>query len=84
MAFEDQGEALADRTEELSFNNPVPSECLASFQNRMVVEGAGHTFNWAKWGELISGFHVAKNCAGNYLLCSFSLHQAMILEKKLP
>lgn len=60
MAFENQGESLAERTEELRFYNLVPSECLASFQNRMVIEWAGHTINWAKWGEVILGFHVAE------------------------
>lgn len=60
MAFENQGESLAERTEELRFYNLAASDCLASFQNRMVIEWAGHTINWAKWGEVISGFHVAE------------------------
>jgi hypothetical protein len=81
MAFENQGESLAERTEELRFHHPVPSECLASFQNRVVIEGAGHTIDWAKWGEVISGFPVAKIRAGNYFICSFSLHEAVFLEK---
>lgn len=60
MAFENQGESLAERTEEMRFYNLVSSECLASFQNRMVIEWAGHTINWAKWGESIPGFHVTE------------------------
>lgn len=60
MAFENQGESHAERSEEHRFYNLVASDCLASFQNRMVIEWAGHTINWAKWGEVISGFHVAE------------------------
>ncbi|NKG20882.1 hypothetical protein [Paeniglutamicibacter terrestris] len=60
MAFENQGESHAKRSDEHRFYHLVASDCLAAFQNWMVTEWAGHTINWPKWGEVISGFHVAE------------------------
>ena len=60
-AYENQGEAVVERTETRRFYNLLPSPCLASFQDRLVIEwAAGHAINWAKRGEATLGFHVTE------------------------
>ncbi len=39
----------------------MPSPCLTSFQDRLVIElAAGHAIHWAKRGEATLGFHVTE------------------------
>lgn len=59
-AFENQGEALAERTETLRFYDLLPSQCLADFQNRLVIEWSNDAVNWAKRGELGAKFRVTE------------------------
>ncbi|GAA1346775.1 GIY-YIG nuclease family protein [Arthrobacter roseus] len=57
-AYENQGEALAERTETLRFYDLLPSSCLSTFQNLLVIDWSSDTVNWAKRGELGAGFRV--------------------------
>ncbi len=59
-AYENQGEALAERTETLRFYDLLPSSCLSTFQNRLVIDWSSDKVNWAKRGELGVGFRVTE------------------------
>lgn len=60
MAFENHGESLAERTEARRFYNLVPSQCLAAFRNRLVIDWSGGPINWAKRGEIGTNMHVTE------------------------
>src|SRR5690349_10238387 len=45
-AYENKGEAPAERTETRRFYDLVPSSCLATFQNRLVINWSNDPVNW--------------------------------------
>lgn len=58
VAYENRGEVLDSRTEDLRFFDLHPSQALASLTNRLVVEWSKDAVNWAKTGEAASPFPV--------------------------
>lgn len=89
-AYENQGEAVAERTETRRFYDLLPSPCLASFQDRLVIDWAGHAINWAKRGEATLGFHVIEIADAqapafpgfDELILSFSELQSVIEDSR--
>lgn len=89
-AYENHGEALAERTETLRFYDLVPSSCLATFQNRLVIDWSSDAVNWAKRGEVGAGFRVteiadaqARAFPGfDNLILSFSELQSVIEDSR--
>lgn len=59
-AYENHGEALGQRTATERYYNLVPSPCLASFTDRLVIDWTGGTINWARAGGVAVGFRVTK------------------------
>ncbi len=89
-AYENKGEAPAERTETRRFYDLVPSSCLATFQNRLVIDWSNDPVNWAKRGELGRGFRVteiadaqARAFPGfDNLILSFSELQSVIEDSR--
>jgi hypothetical protein len=49
-AYENRGEVLAERTEDLRYFDLHQSDVLLSFRSRLVIEWSNDTINWAKAG----------------------------------
>lgn len=60
VAYENHGEVLEERTEDLRFFDLRPSEALSALTNRLVVEWSKDAVNWAKSGESASAFPVVE------------------------
>jgi hypothetical protein len=49
-AYENRGEVLAERTDDLRYFDLHQSDVLLSFRSRLVIEWSNDTINWAKAG----------------------------------
>ncbi|MFF5793796.1 GIY-YIG nuclease family protein [Paeniglutamicibacter sp. NPDC012692] len=89
-AYENHGESEAERTETGRFYNLTPSDCLAEFRDRMVIDWGTGAINWAKRGESGTGLQVteisdaqAEAFPGfDNLLLSFSELQTVIEDSR--
>lgn len=59
-AYENHGEVTAERTATERYYNLVPSPCLASFTDRLVIDWTGGTINWTRAGVAAIGFPVTE------------------------
>lgn len=59
-AYENHGEAIAERTVTERFYDLTPSPCLASFKDRLVIDWTGGTINWARAGGAAVSFPVTE------------------------
>ena len=59
-AYENHGEVLGERTEDLRFFDLRPSDALSALANRLVVEWSRDAVNWAKTGESASAFPIVE------------------------
>lgn len=60
VAYENHGEILEERTEDLRFFDLRPSDALCGLVNRLVVEWSKDAVNWVKSGESASAFPVVE------------------------
>lgn len=60
VAYENHGEVVEGRTEDLRFFDLRPSEALSALTHRLVVEWSKDAVNWAKSGESASTFPVVE------------------------
>jgi hypothetical protein len=59
-AYENRGEADAERTAQDRFYNLQPSGLLASLEGRLVIDWSADTINWAKPGRAAGAFKVVE------------------------
>lgn len=59
-AFENHGEAPAERTDSLRFFDLRPSPVMAALADRLVIEWSKDAVNWAKAGTLAAAFPVVE------------------------
>ncbi|MFS3130848.1 GIY-YIG nuclease family protein [Nocardioides sp. Bht2] len=60
VAYENHGELVAERTEDLRYFDLRPSAALSALADRLVVEWSRDAVNWAKTGESASIFPVVE------------------------
>lgn len=60
VAYENRGEMVEERTEDLRFFDLRLSAALSALTNRLVVEWSKDAVNWAKTGEIASAFPVVE------------------------
>lgn len=89
-AYENHGESEAERTATGRFYNLTPSNCLAAFRDRLVLDWGTGAINWAKRGVSGIGLQVTEIADAQAeafpgfenLLLSFSELQAIIEDSR--